>query len=142
MNRSDAELDEAADELARRLGLSIHPTRLGEGIQGIVFAASGKVELASVAIKIHRQASAFYREVAVYQRLATRGVDSVGGCDVPEMIRYDEPLLGIVMTIVSPPYLLDFAGAWLDQPPDFSEDVLDEWEKNKAERFEEEESRR
>jgi hypothetical protein len=32
-------------------------------------------------------------------------------------------------------FLLDFAGAWLDQPPDFSEDVIEQWEIEKREIF-------
>ena len=39
------------------------------------------------------------------------------------------------MTIVRKPFLLDFADALLDQSPDFSEDVLRQWEEEKAEIF-------
>ena len=39
------------------------------------------------------------------------------------------------MTIVRPPFLLDFADALLDEAPDFSEDVLRQWEEDKAEIF-------
>ena len=39
------------------------------------------------------------------------------------------------MTIVRPPFLLDFADAHLDEAPDFSEDVLRQWEEDKAENF-------
>ena len=41
----------------------------------------------------------------------------------------------IEMTIVTPPFLLDFAGAYLDWPPDFSPEVMDQWHHDKAEQF-------
>ena len=39
------------------------------------------------------------------------------------------------MTIVKPPFLLDFAGAYLDRAPDFPPEVIDEWREQKAEQF-------
>jgi hypothetical protein len=36
------------------------------------------------------------------------------------------------MTIVRSPFLLDFADALLDEAPDFSEDVLRQWEEDKT----------
>ena len=41
----------------------------------------------------------------------------------------------IEMTIVSPPFVLDFADAYLDQPPTFSDEVLEEWREEKKEQF-------
>lgn len=39
------------------------------------------------------------------------------------------------MTIVRQPFVLDFADAYLDQAPDFSEEVLEQWDKDKREIF-------
>ena len=39
------------------------------------------------------------------------------------------------MTIVTPPFVLDFAGARLDFPPDFSDEIWDDWEAEKREQF-------
>lgn len=39
------------------------------------------------------------------------------------------------MEIVSPPFLLDFAGAYLDQRPDCPDDVLEEWMEDKRQQF-------
>jgi hypothetical protein len=39
------------------------------------------------------------------------------------------------MTIVTRPFVLDFAGAYLDEPPDFSEEVLADWRAEKQEQF-------
>jgi hypothetical protein len=40
------------------------------------------------------------------------------------------------MTVVTRPFILDFASASLDKPPDFSEEVLADWQAEKAEQFE------
>ncbi|HBJ82672.1 MAG TPA: hypothetical protein DDZ88_02115 [Verrucomicrobiales bacterium] len=40
------------------------------------------------------------------------------------------------MTIVRPPYLLDFAGAILDEPFDFNEETWESWEMDRMEKFE------
>jgi hypothetical protein len=40
------------------------------------------------------------------------------------------------MTIVSPPFILDFAGAYLDKRPPFDDEQLQEWEEQKMEQFE------
>ena len=57
------------------------------------------------------------------------------GLNVPQLLRIDQEFRAIEMTIVRPPFLLDFADALLDEPPDFSEDVLRQWEEDKAEIF-------
>jgi hypothetical protein len=51
------------------------------------------------------------------------------------LLSIDEEFQAIEMTIVRPPFLLDFADAHLDEAPDFSEDVLRQWEEEKAEIF-------
>jgi hypothetical protein len=39
------------------------------------------------------------------------------------------------MSIVTRPFVLDFAGAYLDRRPDFSEEIWAEWESAKREQF-------
>ena len=39
------------------------------------------------------------------------------------------------MTIVRQPFLLDFANAYLDIAPDFSAEVMEEWDAEKSEQF-------
>jgi len=46
------------------------------------------------------------------------------GLNVPQLLRIDQEFRAIEMTIVRPPFLLDFADALLDEPPDFSEDRI------------------
>ncbi len=57
------------------------------------------------------------------------------GFAIPELIGHNDSLLVIEMRIVAPPFLLDFAKAYLDQRPDFSETTLAEWEDDCKERF-------
>jgi hypothetical protein len=71
----------------------------------------------------------------VYLRLQHLGVAQIRGCHVPQLLGYDDDLLIIEMTVVTPPYVLDFAGAYLDRPPDYSEQTLAEWEAEKREQF-------
>lgn len=40
------------------------------------------------------------------------------------------------MTVVARPFVLDFAGAYLDIPPEFPEETWAEWEAEKREQFE------
>ena len=39
------------------------------------------------------------------------------------------------MTIVTSPFLLDFAGAYLDWPPEFSPEAMEYWHNEKQEQF-------
>jgi hypothetical protein len=54
----------------------------------------------------------------------------------PQLVRVDDQLLVIEMSIVDRPFVLDFAGAYLDAPPEFSESIWEEWEAQKREQFE------
>jgi len=51
------------------------------------------------------------------------------------LVRHDEELRCVEMTIVNVPYVLDFAGATLHEPIEFPEHVLDEWQAEKREEF-------
>ena len=52
-----------------------------------------------------------------------------------ELIEYDDRLWILEISLVSPPYVLDFAGAYLDWTPDFSEEVMADWKAEKQEQF-------
>jgi hypothetical protein len=108
---------------------------LGSGVHGSVFAVGSQIENGQSAIKIHEREGAYRRERDVYLRLIECEVATVRGCAVPKMLRYDDELWVIQMTVVTRPFVLDFAGAYLDQAPDFSEEVLAEWRAEKQEQF-------
>lgn len=60
----------------------------------------------------------------------------VCGHNVPQLLGHDDELRVIEMRIVPKPYVLDFATAYLDEPPDFPEEVMQERESHWAEVFE------
>ena len=54
---------------------------------------------------------------------------SVQGFSVPRLIAYNAHLRVIEMSIVEPPFILDFAQSKLDTPPDFPEGLEERWER-------------
>jgi hypothetical protein len=109
--------------------------RLGFGIHGSVHVVEHKIKGDKSAIKSHRATEFYLRERAVYERLTGAGVSDILGFHVPQFIRADDDLQVIEMTIVTRPFVLDFAGAYVDAPPEFSEDIWAEWEAEKREQF-------
>lgn len=109
---------------------------LGTGTQGTVFTAKSPRHLSLYAVKFHLRQVAFGREVGVYLRLQDLGVSEVCGHRVPQLLAYDDELLVIEMSTVSPPFCLDFGGAYLDQPPDYTPEVWRDWREEKSEDFE------
>lgn len=113
--------------------------RLGFGIHGIIHVAEGNSKagatLGRTALKAHRHREPYLRELAAYLRLKQANISDVLGFRVPQFLRADENLRIIEMTIVTRPFLLDFAGAWLDVPPDFSDEIWAEWEQDKQDQF-------
>jgi len=63
-------------------------------------------------------------------------VGVVLGFNVPRLIEFNDDLRVLAMTIVDRPFILDFAGAFLDAPPEFPPDVWADWETEKREIFE------
>ncbi|MCE9533167.1 MAG: hypothetical protein K8T89_18875 [Planctomycetes bacterium] len=125
---------ERAEEYCRRKGLVLS-NQLGFGVHGSVFAAENQTDGRRAAVKAHERERFYRRERNVYLRLKENSVTYIRGAAVPEMIGHDDELWVIEMLIVSRPFVLDFAGAYLDQPPDFSEDVLQDWRVAKLEQF-------
>jgi|SRR5947209_391492 len=109
--------------------------RLGSGVHGIVFSAFRQTEMGRVAVKVHEREPDYKRERDIYLRLRQNGVETVSGFSVPELVAYDDELWAIEMTVVDRPFVLDFAGAYLDRPPDFSDEVLADWSAEKQEQF-------
>ncbi len=51
------------------------------------------------------------------------------------MIEFDDALWIIQMTIVTRPFVLDFAGAYLEHAPQFSDEIWADWHARKQEEF-------
>src|SRR5262249_29635982 len=119
---------------AAQAGLTLGE-ELGFGVHGIVFAVHGQAEFDLSALKLHYQEAAYLRERDVYLRLQELNINEIRSCQIPQLLRWDDDLLAINMTIVERPYILDFGGAFLDSAPDFSEEVLADWRAEKIEQF-------
>jgi hypothetical protein len=132
MNRPG--LQRRAREFCQREGLVVGAT-LGFGVHGIVLAAQSQAKAGRLAIKVHEREVDYCRERDVYLRLQEQGITDIRGNAVPELIAYDNELWVIEMTVVTRPFVLDFAGAFLDQAPGFSEEVRADWQAEKVEQF-------
>jgi hypothetical protein len=110
--------------------------RLGFGIHGIIFVAENNFKGGKTAVKVHRAIEPYLREREIYQRLHGIGISEILGFSVPQLIGFDDELRIIEMTVVTRPFVLDFAGAYLNVPPEFSEETWAEWEAEKQEQFE------
>jgi hypothetical protein len=133
MDRTD--LIRRLHEFAQRKGLIVR-NPLGSGVHGSVFAAEYHAESGRSALKSFTSEKWYRQERDVYLRIRQRGITQVRGCHVPEMIDFDDSLWVIEMTVVVRPFVLDFAGAYLDKAPDFSDEVLAQWRADKKEQFE------
>lgn len=125
---------ESARRYAARRGLRLGEA-LGAGIHGSVWLAQDNTKGGASALKIHREPELHRREVEVYLRLREAGVRRLRGFSVPQLVWVDGELLALEMTVVARPYLLDFAGAWLDAPPEFPDEAWADWEADRSERF-------
>lgn len=110
-----------------------HP--LGSGNHGSVFVVEGNVKANRSAIKVHQEPEPYLREKDAYERLAEKEIVAVEGFAIPQFLGFDDDLLVLEMTVVEPPFIVDFASAYLDEPPDFPENVLEEWRQQKGEEF-------
>jgi hypothetical protein len=104
--------------------------QLGYGYDGIVCSTD-----CQSAIKGLRYQELYERERDVYLRLYNRDVFEVSGCSIPRLMDYDDRLWVVEMEIVSPPFVLDFAGAYLDRKPDFPANVMRRWQREKLAQF-------
>jgi hypothetical protein len=90
---------------------------LGSGKDGIVVVARYKTKPSDVALKFFRFKDAYRREKHAYQRLEAFGVSRILDFNVPQLLRFDDELQVLEMTIVKRPFILDFAGAYLVGAP-------------------------
>jgi hypothetical protein len=112
----ESDLRRRAESYAQRVGFTL-TEKFGDGVHGIVFGAKSQVEPGESAVKVHEREAPYRREREVYVRLCQHGVTEVCGSNVPQLINFDDELWIIHMSVVSRPYVLDFAGAYLDGSP-------------------------
>jgi hypothetical protein len=109
----DSELFLRASQYADSRGIQlVGKDLLGYGSDGSVWKSSRHM-----AIKALYDNRRFDLELECYLRLKTEGIRHIGMFDVPFLVDFDQALLIIEISIVQPPYLLDFGKVYLDHPP-------------------------
>jgi len=107
---------------------------LGDGKDGRVFkTAHGH------AVKFLYDPQSYAYERRAYQILRQQSIDEISGFQIPRLVRHDDSLLAIEMTIVQAPFIIDFAATRTPQEferLEFTDDVMDEREQHWAEVFE------
>lgn len=125
---SREELTERAKKYAAQLGLNIARS-LGHGTQGIVFESAQ-----NTAVKVHARYQGYRQERDVYLRLKEKNIFKACGLNIPRITNWSDELLVLEISIVQPPFLLDFGGAYLDYLPEHAS-ASDEWRQEKIEQF-------
>lgn len=116
---------------AKSKGTAIDKT-LGGGYDGLVQSTARRT-----AIKAFKADELYRRELKVYQRFLERGFFQADEFQVPTLIEFDDDLIVIEMTIVSPPFIVDFASVVkLDTPPQFEAEIMEEARREQQENFE------
>ncbi|HWL11182.1 MAG TPA: hypothetical protein VNQ76_22425 [Planctomicrobium sp.] len=104
--------------------------QFGSGQDGVVVSTN-----LTSAIKVFRYKSLYENEKAVYLRLDEHQIRFIEGFKVPRLLDFHDELLAIEMEVVTPPFVVDFAGAYLDRRPPYSEEELEIWEEERRELF-------
>lgn len=104
---------------------------LGTGQEGSVWPTDNKT-----AIKVFDRQRNYNSELGCYQRLSELGISELEGFTIPHLIDSDSELLIVEMTIVAPPFVLDFGKAYLDHRPDFSAEIMADYDVERREMFE------
>jgi len=120
-------------EYLRRKQLAIVKS-LGFGVHGSVFAVRDK-NGDETAVKHSLEREPFERELDIYWRLRELGISEVNGFNVPGLIEFDVDLQVLEMTIVTRPFVLDFAGAYLEFKPQFTPEIWTEWEQKRRQEY-------
>ena len=103
---------------------------LGDGNDGAVWESNQQT-----AIKALERRDSYFRERDAYLRLQDQTIVDIQGFAVPLLVDFDDTKQIVEMTVVFPPCILDFAKAYVDSPPDFSEEVLWDWYEGTADLF-------
>ncbi|TWU06236.1 hypothetical protein [Stieleria varia] len=130
MLKEDA--NERAKEFCKLREMTLDQAHLlGQGQEGYVWSTSNES-----AVKVFERARNFETELECYQILHNESVHELDGFTIPRLLDHDNELQVIEMTIVSPPFLLDFGKAYIGRRPDFTEEVMSDYESDREELFE------
>jgi len=109
-------------------------TPLGHGRDGKVWKST-----VDTAVKVYAKYKPFATELACYRRLQEKRINKIMEFSIPEFVRFHGALGVIEMQVVSPPFLIDFGIATVDDPPRYSEEIMAQerrgWKKNFGSRY-------
>jgi hypothetical protein len=116
---------------SRRISLQLEAP-IGYGMDGSIWHTSRQ----SV-VKTFEREKNYQDEVECYRRFATRQILTIAGFVIPDLIDCDDELLALEMSIVRPPFLLDFGKVYLDAPPPYWNDseIMGHWHDEGRENF-------
>lgn len=105
---------------------------LGAGIDGCVWRTSRPS-----ALKLCEREKSYLEEVECYRRLKVPGIRRIQEFAVPTLVDFEDPLQALEISIVSPPFLLDFGKVYLDSPPPYWNDtqIMADWHAEGLETF-------
>jgi|JI7StandDraft_1071085.scaffolds.fasta_scaffold100212_1 hypothetical protein len=124
-------LNEIAEQYATHRNIQLH-NLLGYGNDGAVWETNE-----NSAIKVLMRQDSYDRELAAYIRLQERKVTNIGDYSIPELLGFDDTRLVIEMSVVSPPFVIDFAKSYVDSQPDYPQEAMDDWLASTEELFSE-----
>lgn len=108
-----SELILRAESYAKNNGRRIlRKERLGVGTDGEVWRSTRPS-----AIKVVLNTRNYRDELESYRRLKAAGIYELCGFAIPRLFGWDDDLQVIELSIVNPPYLLDFGKVYFDRPP-------------------------
>ena len=111
-------------------GLTINAV-LGGGYDGYVVATD-----AGTVIKSFNHVPLYRNELRVYRYLARKQISFLSNFRIPKLLGFDDDSSLITMTLVNPPFVVDFAGASLTRPKnEFDEETMAYWRNQKSEEF-------
>ena len=84
------------------------------------------------ALKAFHHQRNYLDKLESYQRLRAADIHELSGFAVPKLIGFEDELQVIEMSIVQPPYLLDFGKVYFDRPPT---DIYDSRQLKEAENY-------
>lgn len=92
--------------------------KLGHGTDGSVWTTRHQTAVKALALP-----ATFERELAAYVRLDELEIRRLHGHYIPQLLGHDHERLVLEMTIVQPPFLLDFGKAYVDRTPPYWNDA-------------------
>lgn len=103
----------------------------GCGQEGYVWPIQGGIS----AIKVFERRRNYENELACYQILGDHKITEIYGFNIPELLGWSDELLVIEITIVKPPFILDFGKSSLYFKPEYPSDAEAHYQRQLEETF-------